>query len=520
MKSLSEAQRFVRCLRIEVFLFACLFAGLSQAAEPTRNAVESSLEKAIRFYRDEVANQGGYVYRYSSDLTLREAEGLPDENTIWIQPPGTPAVGEAFLDAYEATKEPAFARAALDAAEALVKTQLQSGGWYYHGHFDPETRREFFYRRTLAGELVPDPTPAADRQAPNGWELWRQGDYRGRNQTILDDDVTQSALRFLMRFDQLEGFRNEAVHDAVTHGLDALVKAQYPNGGWSANFDRFPDVSPSAETYTVLPASYPETWSRTWPKAYDGPYVTNDNLMANVIATLIRAVETYGDREPSYRRSLLAAGDFLIRAQMPDPQPAWAQHYNRDMQPTWDRAFEPPAISGRESQEILAALVDLSRTTGETRFLEPLPRAIAYLKKSRLTNGKLARFYELETNRPLFFTRGPGGKGWEITYQTDRLASNYGWEWESRLEAIEAEAQRVRDRSPEAPLSPTERAELTNRVTAILSSQDDRGAWTSPGTIRDADGRKVEPVGGIIESATFIENVKTLSDWLVVAKQP
>ncbi len=497
-------------LRLFSLVLPCMLAA-GLRAEPDREEVRQALAKAVAFYHGEVATHGGYVYRYSADLTLREAEGIPDRDTIWIQPPGTPAVGEAYLDAYEATGDPAAARAALDAAMALVRTQLQSGGWYYRGHFDPAAREGFFHRRTLADALVPDPTPAADRTAPGGWLLWKQGKYRERNSTILDDDVTQSALRFLLRIDAALKSRNEPIHDAVKHGLDALIAAQYPNGGWSANFDRYPGNPPDAETYPVLPAGYPETWSRTWPKAYDGPYVTNDNLMANVVSTLIRAMEIHGESEPRYREALLRAGDFLLLAQMPDPQPAWAQHYDQEMCPTWDRAFEPPAISGHESQGILESLIALARATGETRFLDAVPRAIEYLRKSVLPDGRLARFYELETNRPLYFTRGPGGKGWEITHEAERLADNYGWWFDSRLDAIEADWRLA---SVGAVPAPRSRDELSEEVDKILASQDARGAWVVPGMMRDAEGRKTEPVGGVIESSVFVTNVRALADYL------
>lgn len=490
------------------------FLTASLHAEPDREGVRQALAKAVAFYHGEVATHGGYVYRYSADLSLREAEGIPDEDTIWIQPPGTPAVGEAYLDAYDATGDPAAARAALDAAMALIRTQLQSGGWYYRGHFAPTAREGFFYRRTLADDVMADPTPPADRAAPGGWLLGKQGKYRERNSTILDDDVSQSALRFLMRIDAAMKFRNEPIHDAVRHGLDALIAAQYPNGGWSANFDRYPASPPDAETYPVLPASYPETWSRTWPKAYDGPYVTNDDLMANGVATLIRAMEIYGDREPRYREALLKAGDFLVLAQMPDPQPAWAQHYDREMRPTWDRAFEPPAISGHESQGILESLVAIARTTGETRFLDPVPGAIDYLRRSVLPDGRLARFYELETNRPLYFTRSPGGKGWEITHEAERLADNYGWWFDSRLDAIEADWRLARAGAGEAPPTAGERVALSETVEGILASQDARGAWAMPGLMRDAEGRKTEPDGGVIESSVFAANVRALADYL------
>lgn len=486
------------------------------AEPPDRELVETALIKAVTFYHGEVASHGGYVYRYSADLQLREAEGIPDRDTIWIQPPGTPAIGEAFLDAYEATGNPICSQAALAAARALVRSQLQSGGWHYRAHLSETGRDEFHYRRTLREQLLPDLVPEPKRTGAGGWLLWKRGDYRPQNQTILDDDVTQSALRFLMRIDRALEFQDANIHDAVATGLEALLGAQYPNGGWSANFDRFPATSPSVEVFPVKPANYPMSWSRTWPKAYDGSYVTNDNLMANVVATLVRATEIYGDQEPRYRESLVRAGEFLILAQMPEPQPAWAQQYNVEMQPTWDRQFEPPAISGRESQDILLALIAVARATGEPRFLDPVPRAIAYLEKSRLPNGKLARFYELETNRPLYFTRGRGGKGWVITYETGRLASNYGWEWESRLEEIEA-AHRLAGAgaSPPSP-GAEEMGALQEEVVAILASQDSRGAWAVTGMMRNAEGRKTEPAGGIIESQVFINHVTALCRYLAV----
>ena len=486
----------------------------AEGAPPDLDAVEAALVRAVTFYHGEVATHGGYVYRYSADLQLREAEGIPDRDTVWIQPPGTPAVGEAFLDAYEATGNPICSQAALDAARALVRTQLQSGGWHYRGHLAGAGRNEFTYRRTLEDELVPDPMPESKRTGAGGWFLWRQGDYRPRNQTVFDDDVTQSALRFLMRVDQALKFQDETIHDAVKIGMAALLGTQYPNGGWSANFDRFPAIPPSVETFPIKPANYPDSWSRTWPKAYDGPYVTNDNLMANVVDTLVRAVEIYGDQEPRYREALVRAGEFLVLSQMPDPQPAWAQQYNVEMQPTWDRQFEPPAISGRESQDILLALIAVARATGDARFLEPVPRAVAYLEASKLSNGKLARFYELETNRPLYFARGPGGEGWEITYETDRLASNYGWEWDSRLDEIEAAWRSAKTGAAPSSPSAAERVALGEEVAAIVTAQDSRGAWAAPGMMRNAEGRKTEPEGGIIESQVFIDHLDALCRFL------
>src|SRR5690606_7695752 len=110
-------------------------------------------------------------------------------------------------------------------------------------------------------------------------------------------------------------------------------------------------------------------------------YVLNDDLMPDVVALLLLAYDTYGDQR--YLDAVKRAGDFLILAQLPEPQPAWGQQYNNKMQPTWARKFEPPAVTGGESQGVIATLMQIYRRTRERKYLEPIPRALAYLQKSR-----------------------------------------------------------------------------------------------------------------------------------------
>lgn len=124
------------------------------ASAATPAEVSAALSKAVTFYHGHAAAHGGYVYRYSADFSLREAEGIPGPDTIWIQPPGTPAVGMAFLDAYEATKDKACLTAAVEAAQAVSRTQLTSGGWDYSGHFDAMNRAKHLYRRDVEGRLI------------------------------------------------------------------------------------------------------------------------------------------------------------------------------------------------------------------------------------------------------------------------------------------------------------------------------------------------------------------------------
>ena len=486
------------------FIGVLLLAAPARADEPPPRAdVAAALRKAAGFFHARVARHGGYVYRVSGDLALREAEGTTGPHTIWVQPPGTPAVGEAFLDAYRATGDKFYLDAARDAGRALRLGQLHSGGWFYRVEFDPRDRAAFAYRVDLDGKPLPDPTTAADRGA-SGWDVWKRRRFKG-NVSTFDDDTTHAALRFLMRLDQALTFKDAEVHESAEYGLKALLGVQYPNGGWSANFDRFPAAPSAVDKYPVKKASYPETWPRNWPKDFTGCYVTNDDLTARAIDTLLTAHAVYGDRR--YREAAEKAGRFLLLAQMPDPQPAWAQQYNRDMQPVWDRAFEPAAISGRESQTVLETLLRLARETGDANYLEPIPRAVAYLRKSQLPDGRLARFYELKTNRPLYFTRGPGGRH-EMTYSADRLTTNYAFIVDSRLDAIEAEYRRQVEKRPAPPAAHPSAAE----VRRIIAALDERGVWVERGRLRH---HNVEPKSGIIDSATFAQNVRTLSRYLV-----
>jgi hypothetical protein len=222
----------------------------------------------------------------------------------------------------------------------------------------------------------------------------------------------------------------------------------------------------------------------------------------------------YTDRR--YRASAERAGDFLVLAQMPEPQPAWAQQYDKDMAPVWSRAFEPPAVTGGESQGILEALIRLYRASGDEKYLKPIPAAIEYLRRSRRPDGRLARFYELKTNRPMYFERDAQGKH-QPTYSDERLASGYGYVVESRLDRIEAEYQKVVGGNREQPqrarkLTP----KLIKQARDMISSMDSRGAWVEKGRLRHYD---LEPEGGIIDSRTFGRNVKVLCEALNASPQ-
>lgn len=496
-----------------ILISSFVIPSLATAATPAE--VTAAAIKAVTFYHAHAAAHGGYVYRYSADFTLREAEGIPGPDTIWIQPPGTPAVGMAMLDAYEATKDAKCLAAAVEAARCVSRTQLASGGWDYSGHFDAQGRESKHYCRKADGTAIPR-TQTATREA--GWHNWRRQDKK--NYATYDDDVSQAATRLLVRVDHALGGKDAELKDAADFALRTIMMTQYPAGGWSANFDDAPTFPPPVEKYPIKPANYPQDWPRKWPKDFSGCYVLNDNTHATLMSTLLLAWQLRGDAQ--YLEAAKRGGDFLLLAQMPDPQPAWAQQYNADMQPVWSRQFEPTAISGRESQAAMWALLKLAAATGDKKYLAPVAKAITYLRTVLLPGNKLARFYELNTNKPLYFERGPGGKGFELTYSDAKASSNYGWVWDSELDALQAAGSQIARGEP-VTFPRTEKERWSSPPTdadiaTILKEQAPNGSWPitddDRGIMRDTNGKKTKPAGGVLYSLDFVQNVKAMSAWL------
>jgi hypothetical protein len=202
---------------------------------------------------------------------------------------------------------------------------------------------------------------------------------------------------------------------------------------------------------------------------------------------------------------------------MPEPQQAWAQQYNYDMQPIWARRFEPAAITGGESQDVLFTLLKIYRHTGDSKYLEPIPRAIAYLKRSLLPDGRLARYYELQTNKPLYMTRR--GEQYTLTYDDADLPDHYGWKVKSRLDEIEAEYAAAS--SGAAPLAQAgSTARLEKQVQEIIHGLDAQGRWISRYAGEQLVGQpKFARDQAYISSDVFSRNVETLSNYLAVTRK-
>ena len=480
----------------------CANTHLLGEAATSRGSVEIALENATGYLRS-ISTEGGYLWSYSADLEQRWGETKATPSQIWVQPPGTPTVGMALLRAWKVTGNSAHLKAAEAAALALARGQLDSGGWDYVVEFDPKSRRQWAYREIAV----------ADR--PSGAR---------RNTTTFDDDNTQSALRFLLAYlaaakNQGSGSNLATIRATADYGLTRMIEAQYPNGAWPQRFD---GERPDLAQYPIQAARYPTNWSRTWTKPrYSGFYTFNDHAQRQCILTMLAANRHLGERK--FLESAHRGGEFILRAQMPEPQPAWAQQYNFAMEPDWARAFEPPAISSAESAGILRTLADLYLATGDPALLKPVPAAVAWYRRSQLGPNLWARFYELGTNTPIY-----GDRDGKIHYRLEEISaerrSGYAWQGSFGIPEAIAYAEDIQRRSREKPgvqshTSPTPGGSMEEEgqigvkpkppsereIKRLLETQEKSGRWLTRNRV---------------EMRTFIRNMGALCDYLEHGSKP
>lgn len=452
-------------------------------AQPTVTAEESlhvearaAADRALAAMR-RIATRGGWVWRYSLDLSQRAGESAASPTMIWVQPPGTPSVGMAILRAFFATGDRRWLEAAKEAADALAAGQSESGGWDYAIDFDPSAKRP--------------------------------------QVTNFDDDTTQTAIRFLLAVVDADpdgaDLRDRRIRAACDRSLDAMLEAQYPNGAWPQRYDGRPR---DPGEFPVRRAVVPASWPREWPKAdYKQAYTLNDGTLRDCVGVMLDAFRRRGDSR--YRDAARRAGDFLILAQLPPPQAAWAQQYDRDMQPIWARAFEPPAVTAGESAGAVQALVELFHETGDRKYLAPIPGAIDWWRRSEIAPGRWARFYELGTNRPIY-----GDRDGRIRYRLDEISperrTGYGWEGTFGVaKAIKAYERAVaggpRPSRPGGRTPPSR-----SRVREVIAALDDQGRWVTRGRfVKEVKGLEF---GDRIETSAFIENLDVLSAFLAAER--
>lgn len=483
-----------------------MVAAQEQVTEARRiTSAQQTLHKATALLRS-IATEGGYVYLYdTNDPARRTAERPATVTQITMQPPGTPAMGATFLQAYAATKDPVHLEAARAAATALARCQLASGGWHSTADFDPA-------RPNVDGKLY-------------GGEKYSHGQIiKHTIGTTFDDDTTQSAVRFLVEVADVTkdstSPEDVIIRQARDKALDGMLRAQYPNGAWPQMYRgeaRDPKNHPVKKA--VIPPDYP----RTWPDAdYTGFYTLNDNCHSTCVKTMLFAHRITGRQD--LLESARRGADFLLLAQLPEPQPAWAQQYNFAMEPAWARAHESPSVCSAESANVIEALTDFYLETGDEKYLAAAEPASAWLRRSMIGKNLWSRLYELGSNRPVYgddrgqmifdkkelHAKSATGYSWESKFKISQILARYeGVKKAGRKAALADPTMMEAAITPEAKAARKTLAELSAEVDKIIAAQDAQGRWIT--NERWRKGSKPEPS---ISTRTFIQNVGVLAAYL------
>ena len=355
-----------------------------------------AMERAARHMDEVVSYRGGYVWQYLPDLSKSWGEMEAKRSMCWIQPPGTPTAGHAFLDAYHATGREVFYNAAARTAEALIAAQHPAGGWNYIHDFAGEDSLVHWY----------------DTIGSNGWRLEEFQHYYGN--ATFDDAGTAVSSQFLLRMylEKKDPKFKAALDKAIDFVLNAQFSGDVADGGWP---QRFP-VAPNAISSMPLP-NPGQLPAGAIAGMEDGDYTTmvtfNDDVAGENIKFLLMCLVSLGETrvvQPIHR-----AMDCLRRMQQPLPQAGWGlQHLATERNgrpagsPAGARSYEPRSLATHTTQTNVQQLFNYFRLTGDRKYLARVPEALDWLETCKLTPQQVAENPLLGGNRthPTFIELG------------------------------------------------------------------------------------------------------------------
>lgn len=239
----------------------------------------------------------------------------------------------------------------------------------------------------------------------------------------FDNDATSFQLQLLARAYTIT--QNKAYAKAFARGLQLILNAQYPNGGW--------------------PQNYPLVGG------YHDHITYNDNLMRNLLALLNHIAEGKGDyaftsaqQRKAASASLQKGIDCILRTQVKvnGVLTIWgAQHDRLSLAAAKARNFEMVALATSESVALVQFLMTLEQP--DAGIITAVHAAASWIDANKITGKRWnrnqadpvddakappiwARFYEIGTNKPLF-----GDRDSSIHYRLSEISEErrkgYGW---------------------------------------------------------------------------------------------
>jgi len=257
-----------------------------------------------------------------------------------------------------------------------------------------------------------------------------QQERRLKDATI-DNRATTREIKYLVN--AFQSTKDSAYLKAAEKGLDYLLSAQYPNGGW--------------------PQYYPDS------SFYRSQITFNDDAMVNVLKVLEKVVRRQSGFEfvdPKYiplcSQAVQNGIGCILKTQIivNGKKTAWNQQYNKKtLVPEKARSFELVGLAGAESASIVEFLMDQPNPSPAMK--EAINSAVAWFKKVAIKGYVLkhvndlsepggknvilvsdagsviwARYYELGTNRP-FFSGRDGQKKYNLQEIENERRVGYSW---------------------------------------------------------------------------------------------
>jgi PelA/Pel-15E family pectate lyase len=454
-------------------------AGAAQGLE--RTEVLAAMKRATAYMTDKVAVNGGYVWSYLPDFSRRWGEMEAKPTMIWVQAPGTPEMGQLFLDAYHATGDEAYYRAAEQTAEALVFGQHPSGGWNYMIDFAGETSLKDWY------ETI----------GKNGWRLEEFQHYYGN--ATFDDHGTIEASRLLLRL-YLEK-RDPRWRPPLDRAISFVLESQYPNGGWPQRWPRMGEFQNHGN---------PD---------YTGHITFNDEVLIENVEFLLMVYQTLGDQRVV--APIRQAMNVVVASQYGQPTPGWSLQHTLDLQPAGARTYEPRSIATHTTAANVTNLMNFYELTGETRFLARIPEALDWLdkveapKSVHTADGRTHFTHmEVDTNRPLFVRRrGSNAQNGEYYVNYDPTGKRA--ERKPNTQALRTRYRKLVATPPEvATRGSVLRAKTQKPLPRFFVTQDIIGSDlnTVASGSREADERHVAAlIGGLNAEGYWPTELKTTS---------
>lgn len=281
-------------------------------------------------------------------------------------------------------------------AAAILSYQTQSGGWSKHLGFS-----------------------AGPRKPGMQWTSQSEPGEEPHYLATFDNNSTTGEMEFLANL--WLATKRDDCKAAFIKSLDFISAAQFPNGGW--------------------PQVYPLQGS------YHDDITFNDNAMTNIlillqgIATNAPAYTFLDEARRKQATDMLAKGIHCVlktQIEQNGGKTAWCAQFDAlTLQPSNARKMEPATLSGAESARILKFLMSLSRPSPEiiaciesglkwfdaVKITGIATREVdgttIYVADPTNTEVRWARFYDLQTNKPVF----PGRDG--VIYETfEAMAAN------------------------------------------------------------------------------------------------